>query len=129
MMRADTLNWHDYGGYTKMTALSSKVYSTDEDKSKRIIVHKTLLHNCSVNKDESKQSIVNEALSQNYSADVGEVCSTEEDKSEYTITEQKEAGNEVTYDVSSFNVSTIFECGINNPEMAYERAYMATSGN
>ena len=32
MMRSDTLNSHDYGGYTKMTALSSNVYSTDEDK-------------------------------------------------------------------------------------------------
>ena len=61
MMRADTLNWHDYGGYTKITALSSNVYSIDEDESKRIIVHKT--------------------LSQIYSVDVDKLCSTEEDKS------------------------------------------------
>ena len=40
MMRSDTLNWHDYGGYTKITAPSSNVYSTDEDESKRIIVQK-----------------------------------------------------------------------------------------
>ena len=42
MIRYDILNWHDYGGYTKMTAPSSNVNSTDEDVSKRIIVHKTL---------------------------------------------------------------------------------------
>ena len=60
MMKSDTLNWHDYGGYTKTTAPSSNVYSMDEDESKRIIVHKTLSQNFSVNKDESKISIVNE---------------------------------------------------------------------
>ena len=76
MMRSDTLNCHDYGGYREMTAPSSNVYSTDEDESKCIIVHKTLSHNCSANEDESKQS-----LSQNYSADVDKLCSTEEDKS------------------------------------------------
>ena len=62
-MRADTLNWHDYVGYTEMTAPSSNVYSTDKDESKHIIVHENLLQNCSANKDESKQSIVNETLS------------------------------------------------------------------
>ena len=64
------------------------VYSTDEGKFKRIIVHETLSHNCSANKYESKQSIVNKNLLQNYSADVNKLCSTEIDKSEYTITEQ-----------------------------------------
>ena len=32
MMRSDTLNWHGSGVYTKMTALPSNVYSTDEQK-------------------------------------------------------------------------------------------------
>ena len=32
MMRSDTLNWHDYGGYTEMTAPSSKFYSVDNDE-------------------------------------------------------------------------------------------------
>ena len=73
-MRADTLNWHEYGSYTEMTDPSSKVYSTDKDKSKRIILQKTLLHNFSADKDKSKQSIVNETLSHNYSADVEELC-------------------------------------------------------
>ena len=52
----------------------------------------------------------------------------EEYKSEYTITEKKDAGNEVTYDVPNFNVSNIFECGRNNHDVTYERASMATSG-
>ena len=55
--------------------------------------------------------------------------STEEDKSEYTITEQKDDVNEVTYDVPNCNVSNAFECGRNNPDMSYEIAYMATSDN
>ena len=43
--------------------------------------------------------------------------------------EQKGEGNEVTYDVPNFNVSNVFEWGRNNPDVSYERAYMATSGN
>ena len=42
MMKSDTLNWHDYGGYMEITALSSNVSSRNKDKSKRIIMHKTL---------------------------------------------------------------------------------------
>ena len=58
---------------------------------------------------------------------MGELCSTEEDKSEWTITEQEGANNEVTYDVPYyFNVSNVFECGRNNPGGSYKRAYMAT---
>ena len=68
-------------------------------------------------------------FSQNFSADVDKLCSTEEDKLECTITKQKDSGNEVTYDVPNFNVSNVFECGRNNPDVPYERAYMATSGN
>ena len=63
MMRADTLNWHYYGGYTEITALSSDVYYTDEDKSKRIIVHKTLSQNCSTDEVKSERIIVHETLS------------------------------------------------------------------
>ena len=56
-----------------------------------------------------------------------ELCSTEEDKSEYTITEQKDAGNKVTYDVPNFNIYNVFECRRNNPDVSYERSNMATS--
>ena len=105
-MISDTLNWHDYGGCTKMTAPSSKVNYTDENESKLIIVHKNLSQNFSTNKDESKQIIVNETLSQNYSVEVEKLCSTEIDKSEYTH-------------VPNFNVSNVFECGRNNPDMSY----------
>ena len=116
IVRSDTLNWHGYGGCTKMTAPSSNVNSADEDESKRIIVHEALLHNCSANKDESKQSIVNETLSQNYSLDVDKTCSKEIDKPEYT-------------QMPTFNVSNVFEYGRNNPDVSYKRAYMATEGN
>ena len=46
-----------------MTDPSSNIYSTDEDESKRIIVHETLLQSCSANEDKSKRSIVNKTLS------------------------------------------------------------------
>ena len=128
MIRADALNWHYYGSYTEMTAPSSNVYSTDEDESKRIIVHETLLQNCSANEGKLKKSIVNVNLLQNYSAEVDKLCSTDKDKSEYTITQKRNAGNEVTYDVPNFNVSNVFECGRNYPDVSYERVYMATSG-
>ena len=127
MMRADTINWHGKGGYKEITALSSNIFSMEEDKLKRIIVHKILSQSCSTNEDKSKLIIVNETLSQNYSTDVDELGSTEEDKSECTITEQKYAENEVTYDVPyNFNVSNVFECGINNPDVSCKRAYMAS---
>ena len=32
MMRYDTINWHNYGGYTEMTDPPSNVYSTDKDE-------------------------------------------------------------------------------------------------
>ena len=43
--------------------------------------------------------------------------------------EQKEAGNDVTYDVPNFNVFNVFECGRNNPDVSYKRLYMTTSGD
>ena len=119
-MKADTLNWHGYGGYTEISAPSSNVFLTDEDDSKCIIVHETLPHSCSADEDESKQSTVNETLSQNYSADVDRLSSTEKYKSECTIIEKKDAENEVTYDVPyNLNVSNVFECERNNPDVPY----------
>ena len=74
-------------------------------------MHKTLLQSCSTDKDESKHSIVNKTLSQNCSADKEKLSSTEEEKSECTIT-KKDAKSEVTYDVSKyFNVFNVLECG------------------
>ena len=49
MMISDTLNWHNYGGYTEMTAPSSNLYSTDKEESNRIIVHEGLSQSCSTN--------------------------------------------------------------------------------
>ena len=74
MKISDTLNWNDYGGYTKMTDPSSNVNSTDKDKSKRIIVHKSLSqNNFFTDESESKGIIVHKTLSQS--------CSTDEEKS------------------------------------------------
>ena len=59
-----------------------------------------------------------------------EISFTEEDKSECTFTEQKDAENKVTYNVPyKFNVSNVFECGRNKPDVSYERAYMDTEGS
>ena len=64
MMRADAFNSRVYPVRTKPTDLSPHVYCTFKDKSKRIIVHKTLLQSSSTDKDESKRIIVQETLSQ-----------------------------------------------------------------
>ena len=80
MMRSDNLNWHDHGGYTEMTAPYLNVNVTDEEESKRIIVHKSISENCYTDVSESKLNIFNKNLSQINSADV----------SEYTITELKD---------------------------------------
>ena len=78
-MRSDTLNWHNHGGYTEMTAPSLNINVTDKDESKRIIVHKSLSENNYMDVSESKCNIINKTVSQNNSANV----------SEYTITELK----------------------------------------
>ena len=50
----------------------------------------------------------------------------EEDESECANEKQKYAKNEVAYDVTNYlNVSNIFECGRNNPDVSCERACMA----
>ena len=130
MMISDTLNWHDYDGFTEITAPSSNVYSADEDESKRIIVHKTLLQNCSAGESELKIIIVHKTLLHNYSADVGELCSTEIDISEYTITRKKDAEYEESSVTKEMPIYfNIFECGgniLDIIDVTYERACMAT---
>ena len=66
MMRYDKLNWHDHGGYTKMTASSLNVNVTDEDESKEIIVNETLSENNSKDVSESERKIVNENSAMNF---------------------------------------------------------------
>ena len=49
---------------------------------------------------------------------------------ECAIKKQKDTNNEVACDVTHyFNVSNIFECGRNNPEVSGERLYMDTEDN
>ena len=69
-MRADALNWHGYGGSTEITAPSLDVYSSDKDRSKRIIVNETLSQIYSANEDKSKRIIVHEGLLENLSTDI-----------------------------------------------------------
>ena len=52
MMRSNKLNWYDHGGYTKITAPSSNVNVVNESESKRSIVKKNLLKNCSAKENE-----------------------------------------------------------------------------
>ena len=93
-------------------------------------MHKTLLQSCSTDEDESKHIIVNKTLSQICSTEEGELCSTEEYKSECTITKQKDANNEVTYDVPNYcNGFNVFKCVrklLDGLDVSYERACMAT---
>ena len=139
IMISNNLNWYDHGGYTKITApysnanvtnegeskLSiknenlSQSCSTNENKSKHSIVSETLSPNCSTYENKSKLSIVNEPLSQKFSADKNKFCST-----------KKDAKNEVACDVTNcFNISNVFECGRNNPDVTCERAFMANEDN
>ena len=59
-----------------------------------------------------------------------ELCFTKEDESECANEKQKDAKNEVAYDVTNYlNVSNVFECGRNNPDVSCERACMANVDN
>ena len=104
MMRYNDLNWRDHSSYTEMTALSLKFNATDEEESKRFIVHKGLSDNCSTDVSESKRNIFNETLSQNNSAEV----------SEYTIKELKDKEYKEPSDTKEVTIYfNIFECGRN----------------
>ena len=62
-------------------------------------MHETLSQSCSMDEDEPKDIIVKKTVSQICSTDEDALCSTEEEKSECAIRKQKDANNEVTYDV------------------------------
>ena len=70
MMRSDEHNRHVHSSYAEETAPSSNVNVKEEDKSKEIIVNKTLSENLSMDVSKSECNIVHETLSQNNSADV-----------------------------------------------------------
>ena len=59
-----------------------------------------------------------------------ELCFTKRDESECSNEKQKDAKNEVSYDVTNYlNVSNVFECGRYNPDVQCERACMANEDN
>ena len=70
MMRSDEHNRHVHNSYAEETSPSSNINVTNEDESKEIIVHKTLLENQYKGVSESECNIVHETLSQNNSSDV-----------------------------------------------------------
>ena len=75
----------------EMTSPSSNINFTDEDESKEIIVHETLLENNSTDVSESERNIVNENLSQDNSADLPENTITElkdEEYKKHSVTEK-----------------------------------------
>ena len=119
MMGSDKLNWHDHGGYTEMAAPSLNVNVTDEDKSKRIIVHEILSENCSTGVSKSKRNIVNENVSQKNPPEV----------SEYTITELKDKEYKepsVTKEVENyFNILECVRNLLDRLDITYQRAFMA----
>ena len=121
MMRSYQLNQYNHGSYTGKTAPSLKVNVTDEDKSKKIIVHKTLSNNKSKGVIESECNIVHETLSYNNSADVPDNAITglkDEEQKKPSVTEKL---------TSYFN---IFKCGRNildQLDVKYQQAFMATS--
>ena len=83
MIRSDEHNQHVHGIYAKETDPSSNVNVTDEEKSKEIIVHETLLENQSKDVSESECNIVHKTLSQNNFAEVPENVITELKEDEY----------------------------------------------
>ena len=103
-----------------MTAPSLKVNVTDEDESKRIIVHESLSENCFTDVSESKRNIFKKSLSQNNYANV----------SDYTIMEIKYKEykeHSVTKEVKRY--CNIFECGRNLLDLldvTYQQDFMAT---
>ena len=119
MMRSDNLNWYNHVGYMEMTALYLNVIGTNKGKSERSIVNENLSQSCYTNEKKSKCGIINKPLSQKCSADENELCST-----------KKDPNNEVACDVTNyFNVSNVFECGRNNPDVSCGRVCMATEDN
>ena len=59
-----------------------------------------------------------------------ELCFTKEDESECANEKQKDAKNEVAHDVTNYlNVSNVWKCGRDNPDVQCERACMANVDN
>ena len=120
-MIPDEHNRHVHSSYAEETAPSSNVNITDENKSKEIIVHKTLSENQSKDISKSECNIVHETLSQNNSADVPDNVITE-------LKDDEHKEPSVTGKVKSY--FNIFECGRNlldQLDVTYQRVFMAST--
>ena len=121
MMRSDQLNRRNHGSYAEETDPSSNIIVMDTDKSKEIIVHKTLLENKSKDVRESECNIVHKTLLQNNSADVPDNLIIELKDDEHKEPSVTEKGT------SYFN---IFECGRNildQLDITYQQGFMGIS--
>ena len=120
MMRSDQLNRHYHGSYAEETSPSSNVNVTDEDKSKEIIVHKTLSENQYKDVSELECNIVHKTISQNNSVDVPDNVITE-------LKDDEHKEPSVTEKVTRYFY--IFECGRNlldQLDVTHQRAFMVT---
>ena len=111
-MRSDEHNQRVHGSYAEETAPSSNVNVTDEDESKEIIMHKTLLEYLSMDVSKSECNIVHETLAQNNSSDIMTNVNTELKYDEHIEPSVIDKGS------SYFN---IFECGRNLLDQLYVR--------
>ena len=112
-----------------MTDPSSNVYSTDEEKSKRIIVHKIYRRTVPQTKTNQNKASSTKFYRRTIPRTWTKYVQRGKTNQNTLLRKQKDEGDEFTYDVPSSYVSNIFERGINNPDVSYEKAYMATSGH
>ena len=121
MLRSDEENHHVHGSCEEETDPSSNVNDTDEDESKEIFVHKTLLENLSMDVSETDYNIVNVTLSQNNSSDVPTNVITELKYDKHIEPAGSDKGS------SYFN---IFDCGRNildQLDVTYQYTFTASA--
>ena len=127
-MRADALNLENYPVRTEITASKqipiSHVFSTDGRKLKYFLVDETLLKICSTDEEKSKGIIVDEcSIDEEESECVHKNINKQQDAKNETDDEESSVTDEV---LSYFKV---FKCGrniLNRLDVTYEQACMVT---
>ena len=125
MMICGEENHHIHDGYEEEMAPSSDVNDTDEDESKKSIVHEPFdepsLENLYMDVSESECNIVNETLSQKDSSDVLTNVITELKYDEHI---------EPSVSVKGESYFNIFKCGRNlldQLDVTYQRTFTASA--
>ena len=124
MMRCGEKNHHVHDGYEKEMAPSSDINDTDEDESKKFIVHESFdkpsSENLIMDVSESECNIVNKTSSQSDSSDVPTKVITELNYDDHI---------EPSANVKEASYFNIFECGRNlldHLDVTYQRAFTAS---